>query len=271
MELKIGEVSRMTGLSASGIRFLEEKGLITPTGGRRGKYRSYSLDNVCELLDYRGKRMFGLSQGEIIQLARSEDPALFAELIERRCLELEDDLLETMRLLRFMHRKSREAGLVGNREKYYELAIRPAIIWRPLLLEDGSLSVWPGEAGFEIPYSDSFVRYSADELAEHDGPLPGEFGVGLLEADSQNACFLGEELICYYPEHFALHAIVEVDGAFRLPEEEGKRLREKLAALRREGYIPAAGHPILSRRVYSHSNGDSFGRFDMLWIDLEKA
>ena len=271
MELKIGEVSRMTGLSTSGIRFLEEKGLVTPAGGRRGKYRSYSLDNVCELLDYRGKRMCGLSQGEIIRLASSEDPALFAELLERRCRELEDDLLETMHLLRFMHRKSREAGLIGNREKYYELAVRPAVIWRPLILGDGSLSSWPEEAGFELPYSDSVIRYRVEELAEHDGPLPGEFGVGLLETDSQNGSFLGEETICYYPEHFALHSIVEVDEAFQLPVGEGNRLREKLDELRREGYVPAAGHPILSSRVFSHSNGDSFGRFDMLWIDLEKA
>lgn len=37
MEFKIGAVSKMTGLSPSGIRFLEEQGLLSPSGGRKGR------------------------------------------------------------------------------------------------------------------------------------------------------------------------------------------------------------------------------------------
>ena len=73
MEFKIGAVSKMTGLSPSGIRFLEEQGLLSPSGGRKGSYRSFSLADVSTLLDYRNYRKCGFTQDEILTLIKNED------------------------------------------------------------------------------------------------------------------------------------------------------------------------------------------------------
>ena len=97
MDLRIGAVAKMTGLSPSGIRFLEEQGLLSPSGGRKGSYRSYSLADVSTLLDYRNYRKCGLAQEEILRLLRSEGEGAAPAIFEKRCDELEGEILEAAR------------------------------------------------------------------------------------------------------------------------------------------------------------------------------
>ena len=96
MDLKIGAVAKMTGLSPSGIRFLEEQGLLSPSGGRKGSYRSYSLTDVSTLLDYRNYRKCGLSQEAILHLLRSEDGGAVSAIFERRCDELDMRIIRSL-------------------------------------------------------------------------------------------------------------------------------------------------------------------------------
>ena len=66
--MKIGTLSRMTGFSASGIRFYEEAGLLHPE--REGTYRSYSVSDAARLLDCRNLRECGCSMKETAVKAR---------------------------------------------------------------------------------------------------------------------------------------------------------------------------------------------------------
>jgi DNA-binding transcriptional MerR regulator len=95
MEFKIGTIAKMTGLSPSGIRFLEEQGVLSPSGGRKGRYRSYSMSDVSTILDYRNYRKSGLTQEEILRLLHSEDEV---GILDQRCDELEREIHESMRL-----------------------------------------------------------------------------------------------------------------------------------------------------------------------------
>lgn len=47
--MRIGEVSSLTGLSASNIRFYEKKGLLAPVRDKESKYRDYSNEDIKRL------------------------------------------------------------------------------------------------------------------------------------------------------------------------------------------------------------------------------
>ena len=64
--MKIGELARATGLSTSGVRFYEEKGLIPPGKRQVNGYRDYPESTVESLLLIQQAQNFGFSLDEIL-------------------------------------------------------------------------------------------------------------------------------------------------------------------------------------------------------------
>ncbi len=269
MELKIGSVAKMTGLSPSGIRFLEEQGLLTPSGGRKGSYRSFGLEDVSTLLDYRNYRQCGFTQEEILSLIRSEDDAGDSAIFDQRCSALEQEILQATRLLRFLRRRSQAAADIGNAESFCELGERPAIIWMPLKDSSGALAKWPENAGFDIPFADSVLLFDGEQLASSGSPLPSTIGIGILESDVLQASFLGLPDIRRFPPHQALHLIAEVTDDFCLKEESLSRCRSRLQELLQKQGRTAGGCPVISKRIITTRKAGRPCRFDHLWVDID--
>lgn len=68
MDFKIGVVSKLSGFSPSGIRYFEERGIVSPSHGRDGTYRSFDLPDVARLLECRNYRECGCDTAEIAAL-----------------------------------------------------------------------------------------------------------------------------------------------------------------------------------------------------------
>ena len=68
VDLKIGIVSKLSGFSPSGIRYFEERGIVSPSHGRDGTYRSFDLPDVARLLECRNYRECGCDTAEIAAL-----------------------------------------------------------------------------------------------------------------------------------------------------------------------------------------------------------
>ena len=68
VDLKIGVVSKLSGFSPSGIRYFEERGIVSPSHGRDGTYRSFDLPDVARLLECRNYRECGCDTAEIAAL-----------------------------------------------------------------------------------------------------------------------------------------------------------------------------------------------------------
>ena len=68
MKFKIGEISKLSGFSPSGIRFFEEAGVISPARGSNEKYREYSLSDLQRLLICRKYRECGFSLQESVEM-----------------------------------------------------------------------------------------------------------------------------------------------------------------------------------------------------------
>lgn len=255
MEFKIGQVAKMTGFSASGIRFLEEKGIITPANGRRGEYRSYGIQDVSTLLDCRNYRECGLSLNQILQLMDGGDCAGYGAALENRCLELEQEIREKARLLHFMHRRQRAIARIPEKAVFCEVATRPGLLVLPL----ESRTSWPEEA--EVPYMDSILRYDLAQVQQDTALLRPQWGIGVAEEDVAGMWYSECRRFTYYPPCRALHGIVAVQEDLTVQPGELAPLRRALAQAQGTGTV-------LSKRILSVRKDGRTVRYDHIWADI---
>lgn len=105
MGMLIGEVSRLSGVSARMLRHYDSTGLVSPRGRTVGGYREYSADDIQRLFHVESLRSLGLSLREI---RRALDDPEFApsrlvdELIAtaRERIAGEEELLRRLRQVR---------------------------------------------------------------------------------------------------------------------------------------------------------------------------
>ena len=269
MDFKIGTVAKMTGLSPSGIRFLEEQGLLSPSGGRKGSYRSYTLSDVSKLLDYRNYRKCGVSQENILKLIGDSGDLSGKEVFEARCDELEEDILQSTRLLHFLRRRGKDIEHANHAGTFWELTERPAIIWMPLKTVKGSYSEWPDNTGFDIPYTDSTLLFDSESIMAASDEAASELGIGMLESDVLKTGFLGLKDVRYFESHFALHCIVEITDSFGISVPILQRTSAFFQeAAKQRGLTTAPGHPAISKRIITGKSGGSDMRYDDFWIDV---
>jgi MerR family transcriptional regulator, copper efflux regulator len=63
--MKIGELSKLTGVSVDALRFYEEKGLIQPTGRTESGYRQYAPATATQVAFLKTAQELGFSLQEI--------------------------------------------------------------------------------------------------------------------------------------------------------------------------------------------------------------
>lgn len=269
MDFKIGTVSKMTGLSPSGIRFLEEQGLLSPSGGRKGSYRSYTLSDVSKLLDYRNYRKCGISQEDILKLIGNTGEFFGKEVFEDRCDELEEEVLEATRLLHFLRRRGKDIEHADQADTFWEIALRPAIIWMSLETVKGRYAEWPDSTGFEIPYTDSTLLFDSARILEASGEAESELGIGMLESDVMKTGFLGLNGVRYLESHIALHCVVEITDSFGIARPILLRTSAFFQkAAEQRGLTTVPGHPAVSRRIITGKRDGRDIRYDDFWLDV---
>ncbi len=66
--MKIGELSKQTGVTVDALRFYEEKGLLTPTGRTESGYRVYAPTMVAQVNFIKSAQALGFSLQEILDV-----------------------------------------------------------------------------------------------------------------------------------------------------------------------------------------------------------
>lgn len=101
----IGEVSRLTGISARMLRHYEELGLVSPHARTSGGYRDYSEEDLRRLLQVEALRSLGLPLAHIGELLAEESvglPTMIDRLIAetRKRIHRDRELLRRLQLVR---------------------------------------------------------------------------------------------------------------------------------------------------------------------------
>ncbi len=100
--LKIGEVSKRSGIGIETLRFYEKQGLLRHATRTQGNYRLYSADALERLEFIKRAQMLGFTLAEIAQIIREKEagksPCVHVrEIVRRKLAELDERLKEMRR------------------------------------------------------------------------------------------------------------------------------------------------------------------------------
>lgn len=84
---KIGEMSKMLDVPVETIRFLEQKGLITPERNAHSGYRYYDIWDANQILDYKKYRQIDFSSKETVEIVKSGNLDKLIDQVEEKRLE----------------------------------------------------------------------------------------------------------------------------------------------------------------------------------------
>jgi DNA-binding transcriptional MerR regulator len=104
LKYKIGDVSKILGISPDLVRYYEKKGVVSPVKDESNDYRYYGTRDTNFLIDCLFYKNFGFSIEETAELVRS----CSMEEITRRFRQSEEVLEETIRREQLLLRRSRE-------------------------------------------------------------------------------------------------------------------------------------------------------------------
>lgn len=131
--LRIGEVSRLTGLTHRTLRHYDDLGLLVPSGRSYSDYRLYSEEDMERLLAIQHLKALGLTLDEIAQVL-DEPETDAAEVICRHIATVEDEIAAAQeKLARLQRLRSAaetgwqdvlEAIATGERLKHTDPAVR---------------------------------------------------------------------------------------------------------------------------------------------------
>ena len=104
MKYKIGDVSKILGISPDLVRYYEKKGVVTPTKNKNNDYRYYETRDTNFLIDCLFYKNFGFSIEETSELVRN----CSMDEISRRFDSNEQQLEESIRHNQLLLRRSQE-------------------------------------------------------------------------------------------------------------------------------------------------------------------
>ena len=104
MKYKIGEVSRILGISADLLRYYEKKGVVHPEKNRSNDYRYYDSWDINFLTDCLWFKNMGFSIEQIADIVRIPGVDALDELFRGK----EEELEESIRRGQLLLRRSRE-------------------------------------------------------------------------------------------------------------------------------------------------------------------
>jgi DNA-binding transcriptional MerR regulator len=119
--MRIGELEERAGVPAKTIRYYESVGVLPEPRRLENGYRDYELSTVSRLEFIRSAQAIGLSLGEIRGVLDFRDGgqipcAHVAELIDRRALEISEQIAALERARTDLQRLSRRARRLSPRD-----------------------------------------------------------------------------------------------------------------------------------------------------------
>jgi len=127
MKKLIGDISKLTGLSVSGIRYYEERGVVKPV--RRGKYRYYSDEDLMAINRAVNYRAMGFSLSDSAEMANIDNMDEFYLRLEKRLEEIDKELQKMLEIQKNVRRRLMQVKFVRERGKLCTLEDNPHFIW----------------------------------------------------------------------------------------------------------------------------------------------
>ena len=103
--LKIGEVSKLTGLAPETIRYYERQGVLSPVKSKESGYRSYSKLDVYFIVRIRAYMQMGFSMSQAQELIESPSMDQMQRALLNRADAIQKEIADQMKLLQTIYNR----------------------------------------------------------------------------------------------------------------------------------------------------------------------
>lgn len=127
MKYKIGDVSKLLGITSEAIRYYEDQGIVNPTKSKSSGYRYYGVWDIHILIRARTYRQYGYSLSETADLINRYDlPDIVSNLHEKE-MNIEKQIAWYFCLLKHIREMQDIIKDVQTSQGKYRMEYRPAI------------------------------------------------------------------------------------------------------------------------------------------------
>jgi DNA-binding transcriptional MerR regulator len=271
MKFKIGEISRLTGFSTSGIRFFEEAGVINPVRGKNEKYREFSLEDLQRLLICRKFRECGFSLEQSVDMLHHADAQELRSHILKQAECTRRHLVEKQALLEHLNEQIKDIDHMVEEESCCHITQMPALYWLKLWQPgDHEEDLIPFTQMYEWiergPFTNSCLLLPQADLLKGEGNLETRWGTAINEKYVEMLGFSPQAQTQYLPACEAVRTIISPTNSLTIPAEQ---LRDFRDFIKKMG-LKVTG-PALSRFFYSRITGGHLLRYDHLWVPVNRS
>jgi len=268
MRYTISQISRLTPLSPSGIRFYERAGVISPTRSKNGKYRDFSMQELQLLLNCKQYRDCGFSMKESLELLNNSAVQDVKEQLTLQCKKLEQMVTEKQLLLELLKRKTREIDCLFDEQPCVELTTLPAVyrfkLWQPGA-QEGSFTPYDEvlrwlELG---PLTVSSLLIPQESFLHGSGDLQADWGLAIEASYVERLKRPTEAFSEYHPQAECVQTFVKINVDMSIPAAELEPARKFLA----ENYLQVNG-PVFTRLFNLTNYNEKLTRIDELRIPV---
>lgn len=254
------EICDMYALSASGLRFFEEKGLISPERDRSSRYRVYTLTECSRLFFCRILRQFGFSTDECVQLVLRGTPSDYNRCLQERRQALQAEIKYKQDLL---------DELTRSQEMLSRLAKKPPmhILQCPTMLrltcnKNEYFQQWYAA----LPFSAASLEIERNSLLNPHEELSYTLGFIIESARAAQYGLRPNEDTAILPARRCLYTILSYSDTLDNIDDV---LSPVLDVIRTKGFI-LDGNPF-TRMLGALDVGSGSMRFDEAWFPIAPA
>ncbi len=269
MKFSIGDISRLSGFSPSGIRFFEEAGVISPTRGKNEKYREYSLNDLQRILICRNYRKCGSSLQESVEMLKHADTLELKRHIASQTVCIRKMLAEKQALLEFLDQQSADIDNLAQFGNVCRVMRMPALYWLKLWQPgDDKDIIKPCSLVYEWleqgPFVNSCLILPQVSLIKGKGALETQWGIAIEERFSKMLNLSPKAKLDYIPSCDCIRVIITLNDDLTISASQLSNVRECIV---QNGYKVTG--PALSRFFYSVLSDGKLVRYDHLWIPID--
>lgn len=264
------DICSMYGLSVSGLRYFEEKGLIHPQREQGNRYRVFSLTDCSRLFFCRMLRQYGFSMDQSVQLVLSATPEEYQDKLTRQERLIEAEIARKQLLLGAL-RRTRDLIHQSAHALPVELTFSPSFLRLRLRSSGRHGGACENTEDFQkwyaaLPFTAASLRFDRSAMNEPGGEYTYDMGFIITVQEAAGHGIVPNENTSLLPSRPCLYTILH-------GRDDLNNIHTNIPAILREisdRQLALCGDPV-TRMICSLDTGKGMERFDEAWFPIEPA
>ena len=269
MRYKIGEVSRLLGISSEGLRLYERNGVISSEKDPDNGYRYYRHLDISALIRSRTCRSYGFSMKETAQLLNMADLEQVGSLYRKREKELEQEISLLQQKLRYL--RQMEKLIAEAEENLNQCAVEESpgmyrfefLDQHRIILGNQGKDRFAGWADL-VPFSFLSMRCPLKSLLARENHIIS--ALGIMEEYASYLDVGISQYIRYHPPGLSIYTIVKEDE----DRFDSAACFDHVLQYAAEQGLKPCGDSI-ARTFVSLNRKENYVRYRQVWLPVRPA